>query len=136
MLTARDLAKIGNFIRRQGRTSGAWFAPILPTSAFRDAFIGSSANSMYGLSFWLNANAARPSATAFSIEGTLGTLRPPTEWLAACLSPSAPAELIALIGSGGLRCYILPARQLVIVRLGSGSRFSDAEFLRRLFENR
>lgn len=129
-LTARDLAKIGEFIRNRGRV---WILPALPQSAFDGAFTGSAANSMYGLSFWLNANATRAGADALSIEGTLGQSRSPEEWRRSCISSVAPVDLIAMVGSGGERCYIVPSRKLVIVRFGNGSNFSDAEFLRRLF---
>jgi CubicO group peptidase (beta-lactamase class C family) len=129
-LTARDLAKIGEFIRNRGRV---WILPALPQSAFAGAFTGSAANSMYGLSFWLNANVARAGADPLSIEGTLGQSRSPEEWRRSSISNVAPADLIAMVGSGGERCYIVPSRKLVIVRFGKGSNFSDAEFLRRLF---
>jgi CubicO group peptidase (beta-lactamase class C family) len=129
-LTAGDLARIGEFVRARGRV---WIFPTLPASAFNDAFIGSSANSMYGLSFWLNANARRAGANPISIEGTLGELRSPDEWQRACISSVAPPDLIAMVGSGGERCYIVPSRKVVVVRFGKGSNFSDAEFLSRLF---
>ncbi|HEY8901243.1 MAG TPA: serine hydrolase domain-containing protein [Chthoniobacterales bacterium] len=131
-LTARDLAKIGRLVGAPGR---AVPGSALPPAAFAGAFAGSPANSMYGLSFWLNANAAAPDARALSIEGTLGESRSPADWRTCCISPAAPADLIAMVGSGGQRCYVVPSRKLVVVRLGNGSSFSDAEFLRRLFEH-
>ena len=129
-LTARDLAKVGEFIRNRGRV---WLLPVLPSSAFDDAFAGSAANSMYGLSFWLNANAQRAGADPLSIEGTLGDARSPAQWWLSSISSVAPADLIAMVGSGGERCYVIPSQKLVVVRFGSGAGFSDAEFLRRLF---
>lgn len=129
-LTARDLAKVGEFIRNRGRV---WLLPVLPSSAFDGAFSGSSANSMYSLSFWLNANARRAGADPLSIEGTLGEPRSPAQWRLSSISSVAPADLVAMVGSGGERCYVVPSRKLVIVRFGAGSNFSDAEFLRRLF---
>lgn len=127
-LSARDLAAVGEFFCRRGRV---WILPVLPTSAVEAATRGSTANPMYGLGLWLNANA--PHATSLSIEGTLGQDRSPAVWRQACLAPVAPSDLVAMVGSGGLRCYIVPSRQLVIVRFGSGRNFSDAEFLRHLF---
>ncbi|MGH8047463.1 MAG: serine hydrolase domain-containing protein [Chthoniobacterales bacterium] len=128
--TAPDLAKIGEFVRTRGRV---WILPVLPASAFDGAFTGSEANSMYGFSFWLNANARRAGADAISIEGTLGATRSPAEWRRSCISSVAPSDLFAMVGSGGLRCYVVPSRKLVIVRVGKGTNFSDAEFLGRLF---
>jgi CubicO group peptidase (beta-lactamase class C family) len=129
-LSARDLGKIGEFIRNRGRV---WILPTLPSAAFAGAFTGSAANSMYGLSFWLNANAARSGAAPLSIEGTLGESRSPEEWSRSCISNAAPADLIAMVGSGGERCYVVPSRKLVIARFGAGPGFDDDEFLRRLF---
>jgi CubicO group peptidase (beta-lactamase class C family) len=129
-LTAPDLAKVGEFIRTRGRV---WIVPVLPPGIFQEAFTGSRANSMYGLSFWLNANARRPGASPLSIEGTLGQVRSPEQWRSSSISSVAPPDLVTMAGSGGQRCYIVPSRKLVIVRFGIGSGFSDAEFLRRLF---
>jgi len=131
-LTARELAKIGEFVRTCGKV---WIFPMLPASAFDGAFSGSGANSMYGFSFWLNVN-ARGGADPISIEGTLGAERSSAEWRHSCISSVAPPDLIAMVGSGGQRCYVIPSRKLVVVRFGNGSNFSDAEFLRRLFGRR
>jgi CubicO group peptidase (beta-lactamase class C family) len=128
-LTARELAKVGEFVRTRGRV---WIFPALPAAAFEGAFTGSRANSMYGFSFWLNANAAL-GADPISIEGTLGAERSDAAWRGSCISSVAPRDLVAMVGSGGSRCYVVPSRKLVIVRFGTGSNFSDAEFLRRLF---
>lgn len=132
-LTARDLGRVGELVRNRGR---AGIRQVLPAAAFDAAFTGSSANSMYGLSFWLNANAAHPGAAPLSIEGTLGESRSPDQWRRSCISRDAPPDLVAMVGSGGQRCYIAPSRRLVVVRLGRGSGFSDEEFLRLLFGRR
>lgn len=129
-LTPHDIAKIGEFIRTRGRV---WVLPALPQSAFQGCFTGSSANSMYGLSFWLNANASRSGVSEISIEGTLGDERSPSAWQSSCISSVAPPDLVAMVGSGGLRVYIVPSMKLVVVRTGTGGGFSDAEFLGRLF---
>jgi hypothetical protein len=38
-----------------------------------------------------------------------------------------------MIGTRGQRVYVVPSRNLVVIRLGEGRGFSDAEFLRCLF---
>lgn len=129
-LTARDVAKIGEFIRTKGRV---WLLPLLPATVFGAAFTGTPANSMYGLSFWLNANRNRPGADPISIEDSLGNARPSDAWSRSSICSVAPDDLIAMVGSGGERCYVVPSCKLVVVRFGKGSNFSDAEFLRRLF---
>ncbi|MGC1481192.1 MAG: serine hydrolase domain-containing protein [Chthoniobacterales bacterium] len=131
-LTARDLARFGELVRTRGR-AGIW--PVIPATAFDTARLGSAANSMYGLSFWLNRNAQRSDAEPISVEGTLGDELAPDQWARSSLSATAPSDLIAMIGSGGLRCYILPAEKMVLVRFGNGHGFSDAEFLAKFFAN-
>jgi CubicO group peptidase (beta-lactamase class C family) len=54
-------------------------------------------------------------------------------WRNACLCRSAPADLIACIGSYGQRLYIVPSQKLVIVRLAKDSKPNDAQMLRLLF---
>lgn len=127
-LTAADLVRIGEFLGRGGRV---WIVPVLPGRAVTAAMTGSAANAMYGLGFWLNARA--PVAAPLAIEATLGADRSPAAWRDACLSPAAPADLFALVGSGGQRVYVVPSRRIVVVRLGTGGRFRDDEFLDRLF---
>ncbi len=129
-MTARDLAKFGEFVRARGRV---WIIPAIPEAGFIEAAKGTRANAMYGLSFWLNQNVARAGAEPVSIEGTLGDDCPPAAWRRACLSSVAPPDVIAMVGSGGIRCYVVPSRKAVIVRFGAGRDFSDAEFLARLF---
>jgi CubicO group peptidase (beta-lactamase class C family) len=129
-LTARDVAKVGEFVRNRGRV---WLLPVVPPGAFDGVFDGTPANPMYGVSFWLNSTVARADARPISIEGTIGAGRSAEEWGRSCASSAAPPDLIAMVGSGGERCYIVPSRKLVVVRFGDGSAFSDAEFLRRLF---
>jgi len=53
-------------------------------------------------------------------------------WNGACLCRDAPSDLVACIGSGCQRLYVIPSMQLVVVRHGSGGSFSDAQFLRLL----
>ncbi len=131
-LTARDLAKFGELVRTRGR---AWIWPIIPEKEFDASRDGSEKNAMYGLSFWLNRNARRAGAEPISVEGTLGEEWSPERWSRSSLSAVAPVDLIAMIGSGGIRCYVVPSEKLVIVRFGTGSGFSDAEFLKAVFKN-
>jgi uncharacterized protein (DUF934 family) len=63
----------------------------------------------------------------------LGKDHPPDFWRDGCLSRTAPSDLVAMIGTRGQRVYVVPSRDLVVIRLGDGRGFSDAEFLRRLF---
>ncbi len=129
-LTARDLAKFGELVRTRGR---AWIWPVIPEGEFDASREGSAANSMYGLSFWLNRNARRAGAGPISVEGTLGDDWSPERWRLSSLSAVAPPDLIAMIGSGGIRCYVVPMEKLVVVRFGTGRGFSDSAFLDAVF---
>ena len=54
------------------------------------------------------------------------------DWQDACLCRDAPRDLVACIGSGYQRLYVIPSLDLIVVRHGGGSRFSDGRFLRLL----
>ena len=53
-------------------------------------------------------------------------------WSGAVLCRDAPSDLVACVGSGYQRLYVIPSLNLVVVRQSSGGRFSDARFLRLL----
>lgn len=94
---------------------------------------GTAANRMYALGFWLNRGARGSGAREVAVESALGRDHGADFWRGGCLSRKAPADLLAMIGTRGQRVYIVPAQDLVVIRLGTGRGFSDAEFLRRLF---
>jgi hypothetical protein len=93
---------------------------------------GSDANAMYALGFWLNRR-AKVGGHEVEVESAIGKDQAPSFWRDACLSRKAPEDLVAMIGSRGQRVYVVPSRQLVVIRLGTGAGFSDAGFLGRLF---
>lgn len=94
---------------------------------------GSQANPMYALGFWLNREAG-PGADEVEVESVIGRDRPPSFWREGCLSRAAPRDLVAMVGTRGQRVYVVPSQELVVIRLGAGRGFSDAVFLRRLFD--
>jgi CubicO group peptidase (beta-lactamase class C family) len=94
---------------------------------------GTAANRMYAAGFWLNRGAATPGAPEIDVEASLGSPRPAAFWRDGCLSRVAPADLLAMVGTRGQRVYVVPSQDVVVIRLGEGAGFSDAEFLRRLF---
>lgn len=94
---------------------------------------GTEANRMYALGFWLNRGASATGAREIDVEASLGRDRPAGFWSNGCLSRTAPSDLLAMIGTRGQRVYVVPSRNLVVIRQGDGRGFSDAEFLRRLF---
>lgn len=87
---------------------------------------------MFAAGIWWNRNAPLPGAFAIEPERELDQPRPSTFWRRACLSPAADADWLALVGSGGKRVFVLPQRDIVIVRLARGRGWSDGGFLRTL----
>jgi len=126
-MDARDLLPAGREVLA-GMGRARWPAEVraLLTS-------GTSANRMYALGFWLNRGAERPGAQEIDVEFSLGKTNGPEFWADACLSRSAPPDLLAMIGTRGQRVYVIPSRRMTVVRLGDGRGFSDAEFLRCFF---
>jgi len=94
---------------------------------------GTGANRMYALGFWLNRGAGAPDVREVDVEAALGRDQSADFWSHGCLSLAAPSDLLAMIGTRGQRVYVVPSRDLVVIRLGDGRGFSDAEFLRGLF---
>jgi CubicO group peptidase (beta-lactamase class C family) len=124
-LSAEQWAKFGRFVNRVeegkgiGMTSSAMLAKL---------FVGHAANPAYGLSFWLNAPPPVPplqpiTALQLAIDGDQ-------------LYPGGPKDLIAAIGSEKQRLYMIPSLDLVVVRFGTETAFSDGDFLSRLLTGR
>lgn len=130
-LTSLQLLDMGQLIRRRG---WIFIFPVIPSRLIREASTGSDANAMYGLGFWLNQNARRPTAMERDVEEAIGSGLSSTQWGSSCLSRQAPPDLIAMVGSRGQRVYIVPSRNEIIVRLGTGSGFRDPDFLRAYYK--
>ena len=126
-VSARNLLAIGHLVRRKG---WHWIFPLVPSSLVRQASFGSAANPIYGLGFWLNRLATENNAVEIDVEEAISAR---ADWKHACLSRSAPADMIAMVGSRGQRIYVSSSRKLVIVRLGTKAGFRDPDFLRRFF---
>ena len=126
-MEAEDLLPAGREVL-EGVKRGKW-PPEVRTMLAR----GTEANRMYALGFWLNRCAGAPEAREVDVEAALGRDQPAEFWSNGCLSRNAPSDLLAMIGTRGQRVYVVPSRNLVVIRQGDGRGFSDAEFLRRLF---
>jgi len=135
-MTARDWATFGEFIRRGGVHKGQRF---LPDSLVKQLFRPSTSNPAYGLSWWLRRGTT---AQAPGLGGE-GSGRPLLSRLARrrggnqkSADPSAvPTDLVMAAGAGKQRLYLIPSRELVVVRMGpirGGRSFNDVEFLRAL----
>lgn len=128
LLSARQWAQMGKAVLNES-------SHVAPPDAIADGSgHGSRVNAAFGLGFWNNNMAGRGGAWEVDVEAMLHEKWPKQHWRNACLSRSAPSDLVAAIGSGAQRLYVVPSRDLVIVRQGADSSFSDAEFLRLLFD--
>lgn len=140
LLTAREWAKFGEFVRLNGSWPQPDGAPkqLLKPELLAECFKPSSANARYGLTWWLGggdqtgqADGEDPAAAAETRErrqlAQIPSIRDAEGrdirvWMAA--------------GLGKQRLYILPDHDLVIVRFAEatleGQRFRDEHFLRLL----
>lgn len=118
-LSAREWVKLGNYMCGVGRHE-----PVVNRSLLPLLLTGHKANPAYGISFWLNRPQAVPRKQRIS------DLLPAAD--GDQLYPGGPHDLVAAMGTGKQRLYIIPSRQLVIVRFAYSSPFSDGDFLSRL----
>jgi CubicO group peptidase (beta-lactamase class C family) len=128
-LTARQWARLGELILGKGSYRGR---QVVRWDFLSECFRGTHINPMFGMGFWLNHSA--PDGREVDVEKMLELPWERQSWREACLSRDAPREMIAAIGSGYQRMFILPSMNVIIVRQGrDNSRFSDAHFLRLIF---
>lgn len=126
VLGAREWAKIGEFVRAEGRHGGK---RLVDETAFASLFRGSDVNPAYGLTWWL------PKATPADDPVTRATdITDPVAGL--------PADMVVAAGAGDQRLYVIPSQGLTIVRqarldmrailAGENGGWSDVRFLRLL----
>jgi hypothetical protein len=89
-------------------------------------------NPAFALGWWNNREA--PGGREFDIEDMLEPDWQRQSWRDTCICRDAPRDLIACIGSGYQRLFVIPSMQLVVVRQGSFGKFSDGKFLRLLLD--
>ena len=124
-MSAHQWSRMGQLILSGG-------SPVVSSGLLGQCFRGSSANPAFGMGFWNNALADNSAGRPLDVEDMLEPKWYRQNWHGACLCREAPADLVAAIGSGYQRLFVIPSMQLVVVRQGKFGRFSDAEFLRLL----
>ncbi len=125
MLTTRQWARMGQLILNEG-------SPVLSSRSLATCLRGTSANCAFGMGFWNNAMAEARARRELDIEDTLEPKWYRQNWSGACICSDAPADLVAAVGSGYQRLFVIPSMKLVVVRQGKFGRMSDARFLRLL----
>ncbi|MDQ0463762.1 CubicO group peptidase (beta-lactamase class C family) [Caulobacter ginsengisoli] len=131
VLTARQWAKFGEFVRAGGAWNGR---QLVDPQAFRQLFIGSSAHPGYGISWWL----PRPAKVADVVTASTDM---------GANADRLPPDLIVAAGAGDQRLYVIPSLGLTIVRQASfrplidgrerdpATKWSDTRFLLTLIGN-
>ncbi len=125
-LTARQWSRFGLLILGNGKFDQR---TIVKQDWMPQCFQGTSVNPMFGLGFWTN-HTAGSGASECDIEKMLEKKWQQQDWHKRCICQSAPRDLVAAVGSGYQRLFVVPSMDLVIVRQGADAPFSDAEFLR------
>jgi CubicO group peptidase (beta-lactamase class C family) len=126
-VTARDWATYGEFIRRNGNWNDR---PILDPALLRECFRGTKANPAYGLTWWLKAPVPATLIETADADVT-------KTWGAVANSDGPPADLVAALGAGTQRLYVIPSLRLVVVRHANdrSGGFDDLEFLSLLLNH-
>jgi CubicO group peptidase (beta-lactamase class C family) len=125
-LTSRQWAQLGMLILNDGKYGRR---QMVPEDTLEELFHGSHANPIFGMGFWLNRTAG-DGASEVDVEKMLNIPWQREDWHHVCLCRNAPRDMIAAIGSGYQRMFIIPSMDLIIVRQGRDGPFSDARFLR------
>lgn len=110
--TPRDFARFGLLYLNKGNWNGE---QLLPTDWVQKSIQAPAANGLknYGYQFWLNGfDEDAPAKKVY---------------------PDAPADLYMANGFGGQRIYVIPSKNLVIVRLGL-NKFDEHRFLKKVLE--
>lgn len=123
LLTAREWAKMGRVALAKG-------APVVGRGTMAPCFRGSGVNHSYSMGWWNNR--AAPGGRECDIEDMLDRDWQQQDWQGAVICRDAPTDLVACVGSGYQRLFVIPSMDLLVVRQGAGGRFSDARFLRLL----
>jgi CubicO group peptidase (beta-lactamase class C family) len=108
-LTARQWAKFGKLILDEGAFKGT---QIVPADKLKRCFVGTKAKPTYGLNWWL-------------LGKQVNAVEQPE-------SRRVPADTVAAMGAGKQRLYVIPSRNMVVVRQAEATKFDDGEFLGRL----
>jgi CubicO group peptidase (beta-lactamase class C family) len=104
-LTARDMARFGLLAMSYGRWNGA---AVVDSAWMAQSFQqGPPDNPGYGYLWWRNGG------SSYRIPGPYVL---PT--LPGMLIPSAPTDLVAALGKGDKKIYVIPSMELVVVRHG------------------
>ena len=105
--STRDMARYGLLVLNRGR----WGSQVLlADTTYLSASIRSSqtSNPSYGYLWWLNGKASYRIPGPYILPNVSGAI-----------IPSAPTDLVAALGKGDKKIYVIPSLELVVVRHGN-----------------
>ncbi|MBT1702973.1 serine hydrolase domain-containing protein [Chryseosolibacter indicus] len=125
-LSTRDMARFGLLILNKGKWNGS---PLLSDSTYFNSMLNTSNefNQSYGYLWWLNGKATYivPENGEVIVNGPL--------------TPTAPNDMVAAMGKGDKKIYVIPSLHMVVVRHGDdtgestfGPSSFDADLWQRL----
>ena len=109
--TPGDTARFGQMVLDDGKAPGG--RRVVSSTALRTLFVRSATNPAYGRLWWLNGSAFAIRPFARRTEGQL--------------IAAAPADLVAALGAGDRKLYLVPSRKLIVVRMGQQAPDRDFE---------
>ena len=118
--TTRSMARFGLLVLNKGKWKGE--------QVINEAYYGESTNTSqninpsYGYLWWLNGK------TKFMIPGEQTVYN-------GYLVPNAPADMYAAMGANDQRIYVIPGKNMVVIRMGEASNPSNPNFAVSGFDN-
>lgn len=118
--TTRGMARFGLLALNQGNWNGT---QVVPSDFFRESVSTSqSINPAYGYLWWLNGKGSYMLPNG-------QTVYPGT------LVPNAPSDMYAAMGANDQRIYVVPSRNMVVVRMGNAYDPANPNFAVSGFDN-
>jgi len=118
--TARSMARFGLLALNKGKWKDE---QIINEAYFEESITTSqSINPSYGYLWWLNGK------SKFMIPGEQ------TVFIGS-LVPNAPADMYAAMGANDQRIYVIPSKNMVVIRMGNASNPSNPNFAVSGFDN-
>ncbi len=118
--TARSMARFGLLALNKGK----WKNDQIVNESFINESISTSQNinPSYGYLWWLNGK------TNFMIPGEQSVYQ-------GYLVPNAPADMYAAMGANDQRIYVIPSKNMVVIRMGNASNPANSNFAVSGFDN-
>lgn len=116
----RSMARFGILALNKGKWNNE---QIITQSFFNESIVSSqNINPSYGYLWWLNGK------TSYMVPG--GQIN-----FTGSLVPNAPADMYAAMGAEDQRIYVIPSKNMVVVRMGDASDPSNPSFALSGFDN-